>query len=383
MTSIARGQENTTDRINGFIYVSCQLTDAYSMEFQIWDMTAGEPGTQVFPATPGDWEDITVAPGKFGTGSYYAYDNGNSQGWTPSLTANLGPWRVKWRWRITGAANYQQAQEDITVTAESVWSTTENIITVDEVKQNYLFGLDTTNDQAQEMPDELYQYYIDAAVDWLEHRLDISLRTLTIVEERHDYYREDYGEYMWLETDHYPVIQVNSVKLVLPSAPDSVQEFDIDWVQVDRESGQVQITPGISPAGTLLIGSGNWFPHFRWANRRIPGAFRVAYKAGFGPPDPNAAGVPNPRLDSLPFVLKEIVGKLSSFGPLNIMGDLLGGAGIASQSIGIDGLSQSFNTTSSATNAGYGARLVQYNKEIKEQIPTLTRYYKGLRLRVA
>ena len=30
--------------------------------------------------------------------------------------------------------------------------------------------------------------------------------------------------------------------------------------------------------------------------------------------------------------------------------------------------------------AGYGARLVQYTKEIKQVIPVLRRYYKGLRL---
>lgn len=383
MTSIARGQENTTNRINGFVYVGCVLTDAYEMGFQVWDMTGGEPGVQVFPAVAGDWEDVTLPPGKFDTGSYYAYDNTLAQGWTPSLTASLGTHRIKWRWKITGAANYQQAQEDFTVLQESTWSTSDSVITVDQVKQNYLFGLDTTDDTGAEMPDELYQYYIDAAIDWLEHKLDIAIRQYTIGIERHDYYREDYREYIWLETDLFPAIQIDSIKLVLPSNSDEQYTFLNEWIQLDRESGQIQISPGISPAGTLLLGSSTWFPHWKWANRRIPGAFHIAYKAGFGTPDPSKPGDSHPKLDTLPTVIKEIVGKLSSFGPLNIMGDLLGGAGIASQTISLDGLSQSFNTTSSATNAGYGARLVQYNKEIKDQLPTLIRYYKGLRLRVA
>jgi len=105
-------------------------------------------------------------------------------------------------------------------------------------------------------------------------------------------------------------------------------------------------------------------------NRFVPDVFRVDYTAGF-----EAGKVPADIID--------LIGKKASFGPLNIAGDLLGGAGIASQSVSVDGLSQSFNTTSSATNAGYGARLVQYSKEIKELLPMLEKYYKGIRMVVA
>ncbi len=82
----------------------------------------------------------------------------------------------------------------------------------------------------------------------------------------------------------------------------------------------------------------------------------------------------------MPPVLVELVGKYASFGPLNIAGDLLGGAGIASQNISLDGLSTGFSTTSSATNSGFGARLLIYRGEIKDWIPTLMRYYKGPKL---
>ena len=61
---------------------------------------------------------------------------------------------------------------------------------------------------------------------------------------------------------------------------------------------------------------------------------------------------------------------------LNIAGDLIAGAGIATQSISIDGLSQSVGTTSSATNSGYGARVIQFNKELKELMTTLRAKYK-------
>jgi hypothetical protein len=70
-------------------------------------------------------------------------------------------------------------------------------------------------------------------------------------------------------------------------------------------------------------------------------------------------------------------------GPLNIAGDLIAGAGIATKSLSMDGLSQSISTTASATNAGYGARILQYNKHIEESMKTLKAYYTGISMVVA
>ena len=85
----------------------------------------------------------------------------------------------------------------------------------------------------------------------------------------------------------------------------------------------------------------------------------------------------------MPVNILDLIGMLASFGPLNIFGDLIAVAGIANVSLSIDGLSQSIGTTSSATNAGYGSRIIQYTKQIKDQIPLLRRYYKGTRMAVA
>ena len=69
---------------------------------------------------------------------------------------------------------------------------------------------------------------------------------------------------------------------------------------------------------------------------------------------------------------------LSAMLPLNIAGDLLLGAGIASQSISIDGLSQSVASTASATSAGYGARLINFNNELKTVMKTLRAKYRKM-----
>lgn len=242
-----------------------------------------------------------------------------------------------------------------------------DLISVEELKTYYLFGLDLTNDSGEEYPDSLYEHFIKSAVSWIETRLDIPIVPLTIEDEKQDWYRDDYEKFMFFETNKYPIISVEEVKLVLPGNQ-VIHDFDSEWFQVKKEAGHIQLVPGPGSVGTILIGRGAFWPLMHGYGKFIPNAWQIKYTAGF---------------ETVPPILKDLIGKTASFGPLNIAGDLLGGAGIASQSIGIDGLNTTFNTTSSSTSAGYGARLLQYQKEIKEVIPTLSRYYKGLRLKVA
>lgn len=101
--------------------------------------------------------------------------------------------------------------------------------------------------------------------------------------------------------------------------------------------------------------------------RMIPDYWDFQYITGFD-------------LDHMPMDLINLTGKLATFGPLGIAGDLILGAGIAAQSIGVDGLSQSISSTSSAINAGYGARIIQYQKEIAETVKRLKLVYDEIRM---
>lgn len=269
------------------------------------------------------------------------------------------------------------------------------ICSIEELKTFYLFGIDLSDDQGKPMPDALFQHYIIQAVDTLERDLDIAIRPLTIETEgdRQDYLRPEYENYIWTELSHLPVIEVNEVKLVLPGEA-VVQVFNREWIHIDRWTGQLQLVPGTGTAGTILLGaSGAWIPLIYGNNRYIPHVFRTSYRAGFGPPSPGATdptpGLTGPRsnpdaiLDrGVPRDIKHAIGMIAAMGPLNIAGDLIVGAGIASQSISIDGLSQSVATTSSATNAGYGARMISYGKELKDLLPKLRSYYRGIPLQV-
>lgn len=263
------------------------------------------------------------------------------------------------------------------------------VLSVQELKDFYLFGVDLSDDTNTPFPDALFHHYIRGALDWFEHKFDICIKPQVFTRELHDYYKADYENFTFLEVDHFPVISVESVRLRLPGSS-TPTTYPKDWLRLERESGTLHIIP-TTGAGLLSLGQS------RVAMSRhdfLPQVFEIDYTAGFGYPpagsynfapgsEPPSISNPNPKLDQVPPIIKELVGKVASFGPLNIAGDLVVGAGLQAASVNMDGLGQSITTTNSSTNAGFGARLLQYQKEIKDQIPTLLRYYKGLRLRVA
>lgn len=239
------------------------------------------------------------------------------------------------------------------------------LLSVGELKQHYLFGVDLTDDKKNPYPESMYVEFIRSAISQLESELDVPLLPLQIMDERHDFNREDYRAYVWMALKKSPAVQVDEIRMVMPGEV-TVMTFDPTWVHLQRDSGQVQVVPGAGVAGSILLGAaGAYMPLIYGSNRSVPDLFRVDYLAGLFP---------------LTGVLKDMIGMLASYGPFNTAGDLIAGAGIASKSLGIDGLSQSIGTTSSATNSGYGARILIYAKKLKELIPVQRRYYKGLRM---
>lgn len=241
------------------------------------------------------------------------------------------------------------------------------ILSVDEVKHRYFFGIDLTNDQGEKFPDDVWSHYILAAIRAIETELDICVIP-TQFSEFHDYHRDDYNQFCMLQLDNYPVLSVDTFEVKYPSGQ-TVVEFPPEWFRLDPTHGHLQI---VATAGTLsnLIGSGgSWVPTLGFGVDYLPQLFYVTYTAGF------------PR-GQLPRDIVEVIGALASIGPLNIFGDMLGGAGIASLSLSLDGVSQSVNTTSSPENTGYGARVTAMTKQVKASLATLRRYYHGPRLTV-
>ena len=253
-----------------------------------------------------------------------------------------------------------------------------DVITATEIKTNYLYGLDLADELGNELPDSVYEWYALAAVDLLESQLDIAIRTRTIDssatdggvsapgDETHDFLVQEYYKYIWLQLDRYPVISVDRVRLVLPTAQEVIT-FDPAWIKLRPAKGQVMIIPS---AGVVALGqTGAWLPLVYGWTDFIPDVFEIRYTAG--------------QINGVPPAIKNLVGKMAAIGPLAILGDLIIGAGIAEQNIGMDGLMQGVRSTASATNSGYGARIRQYAAEIRQERKDLYRFYRGIPMQVA
>lgn len=265
---------------------------------------------------------------------------------------------------------------------QGIDSSFEQILTIDELKSIYLFGIDLTDDQNREFPDELFIHYILEGINEIEHEVDCNIIPKKFV-ERYDFWIREYEHYMFVQLNHRPLIQVTSLSLEYPSG-EQIIDFPLDWVRQKNRAAQIEVLPARGTFTQLLVSAGGGFlPLVFGGSDYIPDIIRVEYNSGFlcNPRGLGFAGSTSPQI--LPTLMKGVIGKKAAFGPLNTAGDLIVGAGIASRSISIDGLSESIATTSSATNAGYGARIGQYERELKTQLPILRRSWKGVDLTVA
>ena len=80
----------------------------------------------------------------------------------------------------------------------------------------------------------------------------------------------------------------------------------------------------------------------------------------------------------IPSDIRMVLGALSGIHALNVAGDLVAGAGVASKSTSVDALSQSIGTTASAMYSGYSARIGVLKKSVSAALPAIRRRYMGV-----
>ena len=312
-----------------------------------------------------------------------------------------------------------------------------DVLSVSWLKETYLLGVDLTLDDGTDYPDAMFEQSILSAVAHVEHELGIKVVQMAVSDEMHD--AHDWEREAWwpFRLDHRPVISINGFRLKYGSADPVI--MPVGWCQlVSPEHGQVHLVPSQESIGSyryrvgIPIIMGDIFQPKSY----IPGYFRFDYTAGFayvtgtqvfaigetaktvafatafpnaeynvrlstvmaGDPVPTPPAVDVSAITKTGFTLTiaaqaaqvtvtwiaagvprdiiHVVGLMASMLPLDIAGDLIAGAGIASKAIGVDGLHASVNTTSSATNSGYGARVLQFEKELKHLIPALRAKYR-------
>lgn len=242
------------------------------------------------------------------------------------------------------------------------------VISVAELWELFLYGIKIQGGEGSNFSDESMRFYLVAAQREIENYYNLKF-IKQLADQTITYYRTDYWQTFPILQTNYPVREPLSMIGMLNKMEQIVYPQGWLFCEYDTLMGQGKRRISIVPTGSstrgnaeiILTGITSQVGMQRF--NMIPDYWRIQYITGWD-------------IDQMPMDLINVVGMVASFGPLGIAGDLiLGSAGIASQSLSIDGLSQSISTTASATNAGYGARLIQYEKQIKETTGRLKLVY--------
>jgi len=232
-----------------------------------------------------------------------------------------------------------------------------------ELASRYFFGIPIVDKSGNLMRDEDIEFFIKAAKEEIEGYLNLKL-SKQIIEESFDYYRNDYKYWGFIPVT-YPVRK--PFKLMGMIGEVEQIEFPSSWLSSKTTNDgigfarDIKLIPTAGSTNNQSTVFSGITPHVGWwGQKSIPNYWTATYCTS---------------LDRIPEDILDAIGKLASINVFHQLGDIILGAGIASQSIGIDGLSQSISTTSSATNAGYGARITGYLADLKKMLPMLKNKY--------
>jgi hypothetical protein len=221
-------------------------------------------------------------------------------------------------------------------------------------------------DETVRLPTSVIQGAIDAAVDRLEKTIQARIRKGEHVVEFHDYDMDLFDQNLFIELRHYPIYSVSEVKLVYGENGADIWDVPDDLIQTHgtySKFGTIQLLPyrgtigggGYDPAAPMFAGM--------FGATNLPSMLKVTYSYGMDGDDAD-----------LDHDIVRAIGLIAAIHPLNILGDLIIGAGISARSDSFDGISQSVTTTASAENSALSARIVQHRRELygEQSQPGLT-----------
>lgn len=241
------------------------------------------------------------------------------------------------------------------------------VISPSEILERYFFGISICTANGERLPNETILQKIRAAQTFLSNYLQIKFGK-EIVKENPDFIRQEWMGWGFLGTQ-YPVNNVFQLEGYLNTIKQIT--YPSDWVSVHSPNEQKLLHRQIHlvPAGTNTpmnnsVVYAGISPHLGFMGMyNIPNYWTICYCSGF---------------DEIPEDLADTIGKIASMQLFAILGDILLGAGIASQSLSFDGLSQSIATTQSAENSAFSARVRQYQGELKKDLPNMKDFYLGI-----
>lgn len=249
------------------------------------------------------------------------------------------------------------------------------VLTPDDMRFTYLWGIDlkASDIQISTVSDEQLRWCVSAALELFEEDFNIDIRKriykvdtngltrarnwkdgvdFTDYEEPYDFKFDQWQNFGFVQLKHKPIISIETawVQDVLGSNVLDVK----DWIRLYRKAGQIHIYPkGSFSLGRGYSGSGIFAAWNNLFRTDYPQGIKIEYTTGLE------------SSDFLSHGLRDAIGMAASLALLAWVGDGLF-AGFSSSSISLDGLSESFSSTQSATSAYFGARIKDYSDRLKE-----------------
>lgn len=251
----------------------------------------------------------------------------------------------------------------------------EPLISVKQLRERFLFGIDVTDGEGNPLPDEVFQSYLDTAISLLEHDLDIAITPRTYAgdcAELKDYRSNDYIEWGYFQLNNIPIIEVKQIRAHYQGQ--DILKYPPEWYRIQKHDGIVRLIPNTTGSAQFMAdASTSYLPELFRNQGVVPLLWEIDYTAGF-------------KNGEVPIILNTAIGVLAAVVALINLSDLVLGAGIASQSIGLDGLSQAVTLTASAENNTNSAKILDWkrllwgdsvNSPNQGIIRTLRTFYQG------
>jgi hypothetical protein len=230
----------------------------------------------------------------------------------------------------------------------------------------YFFGVKLTTSDGRTLGHNDIAFFIRAAMEQYEGFLNLKLKKQVIRETLH-YSLNDYVAWGYLPTT-FPVICIKSLTGFIGQVKQV--EWPKEWLSIKKDNlnslahRNIYIVPSVGTVEYSSMVYNGIIPNSGWmGSSSIPNYWEVVYVTSF---------------DKIPADILDAIGKLASLNAFIQLGDLILGPGIASTSLGIDGLSQSISSTASSGKSIYSARIDQYLKELETSAPLLKAKYNGM-----
>lgn len=235
-----------------------------------------------------------------------------------------------------------------------------NGLTTDDLIDNHFQGIDLMTYDGTPFSRTFLVSSLNSAIDRAEQVFDICITPREIKDELHDFEGNSlFDSYQYTPLFKRPVKEIESITYKMGNR--QILQVPKEWIQLDKRVGDVTIFPITGSVNYINPALGVAVPYFM-TRSYMPMAVSINYKAGM-------------EKEEIPHNLLDWIFKYAAITIFEVWGDQIIGAGIASASVSIDGLSQSIGTTQSAMYGGASARILEYRKDLEELTPIIRKYF--------